>query len=112
MSKLQVAEKVSQTNYLSNSGDENRNYDVKAKVTINADGSYSVKNGFVYVKGGDVTVASFEKTLPEAAPYSPTGGDPEQLRIIFPDNPTTIAVKAAMADVCAFIDEVSALANE
>ncbi len=112
MSKLQKTEAVTRVDFYSNSGDESRSYDVKAKVTINADGTSSISEGFIRIKGGDATIGTFEKTSAESATYSPTGSVMEQLRIVFPGNPATVAVKAAVNDVCAFIDEVSEMATE
>lgn len=103
---------VDRTDYYSNTSDTDRSYNVSARVTLKADGTNIVKEGEVRPKNGDVLIATFEKVSSNDGMYSPTGGGNETFRIVFPSNPATVAVKAAVNDICSFLDEVSALAAE
>lgn len=99
-SKIELTQKVSETNYYSNSADADRKYDVSAKATV-GNSTPHFDNGIVKVKDGDVAVATFSK--------SQYGG----LNINFADGgiPTTDATIAVVTDICAFIDALKDLSE-
>lgn len=99
-SKIELTQKVSETNYYSNSGDTDRTYDVAAKATI-GNSTPHFDDGYVRAKGGDVVVATFSK--------SQYGG----LNITFAGDtiPTSEEAIAVVTDICAFIDALKDLSE-
>lgn len=100
MSKLTIAQKVSETNYYNNSTDADRTFDVSAKATVGAENPI-INEGVVKLKGGDAIVAAFTKQQYDSLRISFAGSET-------PDTPT---IKDATTAICDFLDAINELSE-